>query len=95
MNEIAVYSQIIVTALCTVTYFLTYRYQASKIETMERTVKNLTDLINGQSRIISDFEKYKSVFDIGDFEKRLALKLDNKEMEMTQQFREQTKVIVD
>ena len=95
MNDIALYIQIIVTTACAVAYILTYRYQASKLDTMDRTVKNLTDLINGQSKIIADFEKYKSVFDIDDFEKRLALKLDNKEMEMNQHFRKQTKTIVD
>lgn len=94
MNNIALYIQIFVTAICAVAYILTYRYQSAKLDTMDRTVKNLTDLINGQSRIIADFEKYKSVFDIEDFEKRLALKLDNKEMEMNLQFREHTKTIV-
>lgn len=95
MDNIALYIQIIVTTACAVAYILTYRYQASKLDTMDRTVKNLTDLINGQSKIIADFEKYKSVFDIDDFEKRLALKLDNKEMEMNQQFRKQAQNIVD
>jgi hypothetical protein len=95
MNDIILYIQIIVTAFCAVTYILTYRFQASKLNTMEKTVKTLAELINGQSKIISDFERYKSVFDIEDFEKRLALKLDNKEMEMNQQFRQQTKTIVD
>lgn len=95
MNDIALYIQILVTATCAIAYILTYRYQSSKLDTMDRTVKNLTDLINGQSKIIADFEKYKSVFDIEDFEKRLALKLDNKEMEMNKQFRQQTISIVD
>lgn len=95
MQEIALYIQIFVTAVCTVVYILTYRYQSAKLDTMDKTVKTLTNLINGQSKIISDFEKYKSVFDIDDFEKRLALKLDNKEMEMNKQFKDKTKTIVD
>jgi len=95
MSEFALYIQILVTAFCAIAYILTYKYQSSKLETMDKTVKSLTELINGQSKIIADFEKYKSIFDIEDFEKRLKLKLDNQRMEMDKQFNQKAKTISD
>jgi hypothetical protein len=95
MNEFALYIQILVTAFCAIAYFMTYKYQSSKLETMDKTVKSLSEHINGQSKIITDFEKYKSIFDIEDFEKRLNLKLDNQKMEMDKQFNQKAKNISD
>jgi hypothetical protein len=95
MNEIALYIQIFVTAACTLAYIFTYKYQASKLKTIEQTVITLTDLISGQSKIISDFEKYKSLFDIEDFEKRLKLKLDNQKDELEISFKKQSVIIAD
>lgn len=92
-TEIAIYAQIFVTAVCAIAYVMTYRYQSNKLATMEKTVKNMTDLISGQSQIIADFDRYKSIFSIEDFEKRLALKLDNKEMEMNKHFENNVKGI--
>ena len=89
MNEISLYIQILVTGACTLAYVFTYRYQASKLKTIEQTIVTLTNLISGQSKIISDFEKYKSLFDIDDFEKRLKLKLDNQKDELEKSFKKQ------
>lgn len=71
-----IYIQIIVTAICTIAYVLTFKYQSSKIKILERTFKTLNDQVSSQSKIITDFEKYKNIFDIDDFEKRMNLKLD-------------------
>jgi D-ribose pyranose/furanose isomerase RbsD len=83
------YIQLIVTALCTVAYFLTYRYQAKKIEILDKTLNSLQSQITSQSTIISDFEKYKKLFDIDDFEKRLKLKLDNQKDELNQVYKKE------
>ncbi len=53
------------------------------------------ELLNGQSKIITDFEKYKSLFDIEDFEKRLILKLENQSMELNKQFNIRAKQIIE
>ncbi|MDB5206534.1 MAG: hypothetical protein JWR72_1609 [Flavisolibacter sp.] len=68
-----------VTLLAAFIYFLTYRFQNRKIELLQSS-------IDSQSKIITDFEKYKSLFDISDFEKRLELKLDNQKMELGKSF---------
>lgn len=93
MNDIQVYIQIGITTLCTIAYYWTYKYQAEKLSALSNMIETMNNLIKGQSNIISDFEKYKSLFDIADFEKRLNLKLDNKEMEMNKMFQEQVEMI--
>lgn len=46
-------------------------------------MKTLNDQVSSQSKIITDFEKYKSLFDIDDFEKRLNFKLKTQSEELT------------
>ena len=62
-------------------------YQANKFKDLENT-------INSQQKLIQDFEKYKSLFDIDDFGKRLQLKLDNQKDELERHFNSQAKSIV-
>jgi len=89
MTEIALYVQIGITALCTFAYFLIYHFQAKKISVLNTTLKSLQGQVTSQSTIISDFEKYKKLFDIEDFEKRLKLKLDNQKDELTLVYKKQ------
>lgn len=70
---------LIIVVIHTVAYALTAIYQANKFKALENTV-------NSQQKLIQDFEKYKSLFDIDDFEKRLNLKLDNQKLELTRSF---------
>ena len=83
MINFQVYVQIFVTAVCAIAYILTFRYQSSKMKVLEQTLQNLHSQITSQSKIISDFEKYKSLFDIEDFEKRLKLKLEIQKDELS------------
>jgi hypothetical protein len=85
------YIQIIVTAICTIAYVLTFKYQTGKIGILERTLKTVNDQVSSQSKIISDFEKYKSLFDIDDFEKRLKFKLDNQSEELSALYKKEIK----
>lgn len=75
--------------------YIVYKIQLKKIESIEKTTSNLFDLLKSQSQIINDFEKYKSLFDIEDFEKRLNLKLENQNMELNKQFNFRTKQIIE
>jgi calcineurin-like phosphoesterase family protein len=88
MTDLPIYIQIGVTAICAVAYVWTFRYQSAKISSLET-------LISNQSSIINDFEKYKSLFDIDDFEKRLSLKLENQHLELSKDFNSKIKGIVD
>lgn len=78
----------VVTIIAAFIYFLTYRFQKRKIELLQNS-------IDSQSKIIADFEKYKSLFDISDFEKRLELKLDNQKMELSKSFQVQNQKAID
>ncbi len=93
--EILALIQTIVTALAAIAYIFTYRFMAEKLKTMQQTVESLKNNIDSQSKIISDFEKYKALFDIDDFEKRLQLKMDNQKMELTNSFNLQAKKNLD
>ncbi len=84
-----IYIQIIVTAICTIAYILTFKYQTGKIGILEKTLKTINDQVSSQSKIISDFEKYKSLFDIEDFEKRVNLKLENQKDEITRVYKKE------
>jgi hypothetical protein len=75
--------------------YIIYKVQTKRIEALEKTSKKLNELISGQSKIISDFEKYKSLFDIEDFEKRLNLKLENQSMELNKQFNLRSRQIIE
>lgn len=77
-----------VTIIAAFIYLLTYRFQKRKIELLQNS-------IDSQSKIITDFEKYKSLFDISDFEKRLELKLDNQRMELSKSFQLQNRKSID
>lgn len=74
---------------------LIYRIQNKRIASLENTSTKLRDLLDGQSKIISDFERYKSLFDIEDFEKRLKLKLDNQALDLQKKFDLKSKEIID
>lgn len=78
---------IIVIAFSAVIYILTAIYQRKKIS-------NLENLINSQSSIITDFEKYKSLFDVDDFEKRLKIKLDTQQSELKRDFNKHLKQVM-
>ena len=86
-----IYIQIIVTAICTIAYILTFKYQTGKIGILEGTLKTLNDQVSSQSKIITDFEKYKSLFDIDDFEKRLKFKLDTQSEELSALYKKEIK----
>jgi hypothetical protein len=78
-SEVSTYIQTGVTIVAVIVYYLVYRFQSRKIDLLQKSV-------DSQSRIISDFEKYKSLFDVDDFEKRLKLKLDNQRIELIRSF---------
>ena len=54
-------------------------------------MKTLNDQVSSQSKIITDFEKYKSLFDIDDFEKRLKFKLDTQSEELSALYKKEIK----
>ena len=87
-SEISSYISSGVTVIAAFIYFLTYRFQKTKIDLLQNS-------IDSQSKIIADFDKYKSLFDISDFEKRLQLKLDNQKMELSNSFLVQNRKSID
>lgn len=91
MPTLIPYTQLLLTFLLIVIYVLIYKYQANKLKSIEIQITTVNRTVESQSKLINDFEKYKSLFDIDDFDKRLKLKLDIQKDELNQAFKKQLK----
>ncbi|HSK14338.1 MAG TPA: hypothetical protein VK907_14050, partial [Phnomibacter sp.] len=55
--EISTYIYIVSTFIAATIYYLTFRYQAKKIEVLEKAIKT-------QSTLLDDFDKFKKLLDV-------------------------------
>lgn len=77
--EISTYLYIGSTLIAATIYYLTYRYQAKKIDILEKA-------ISSQSSLITDFEKFKKLLDVDDYKKNRDLQLENQKIQLTRFF---------
>jgi hypothetical protein len=67
------------TLIAAVIYYLTFRYQAKKIDILEKTIKS-------QSSLLDDIEKFRKMLDVDEFKKNRELHLETQKLEMTRYF---------
>lgn len=83
-TELSTYLYIGTTLIAAIIYFLTFRYQATKIDLLQKA-------INSQSSLISDFEKFKKLLDVDDYKKNRDLQLENQKIVLTRFFEVEAK----
>jgi len=84
--ETTTYIYIGTTLIACVIYYLTFKFQARKIDVLEIAIKS-------QSTLISDFEKFKSLLDVEHYIKNRDLQLENQKIEMTRYFEKEAKAM--
>ena len=67
------------TLIASVVYYLTFRYQAKKINILEKAIKT-------QSTLLDDFDKFKKLLDVDHYVKNRDLQLENQKLGMTRTF---------
>lgn len=86
--EISTYLYIGSTLIAATVYYLTFKYQAKKIDILEKAIKT-------QSTLLDDFEKFKKLLDVDHFLKNRDLQLENQKIEMTRYFEKEAQAMGD
>ena len=87
-QEITTYIYIGSTLIACAVYYLTFRYQAKKIDILEKAIKT-------QSTLLDDFDKFKKLLDVDHYVKNRDLQLENQKLEMTRYFEKEASKIGD
>jgi hypothetical protein len=82
--ELSTYLYIGTTLIAATIYFLTFRYQAKKIDILEKAIKT-------QSTLLDDFEKFKKLLDVDHYVKNRDLQLENQKIQLTRFFEAEAK----
>ena len=87
-EEITTYIYIGSTLIASAVYYLTFRYQAKKIDILEKTIKS-------QSSLLDDIEKFRKMLDVDEFKKNRELHLETQKLELTRYFEKEAKAMGD
>jgi hypothetical protein len=82
--EISTFLYIGSTLIAATIYYLTYRYQAKKIDILEKAIKT-------QSTLLDDFDKFKKLLDVDHYVKNRDLQLENQKIQLTRFFENEAK----
>ena len=76
------------TLIASAVYYLTFRYQAKKIDILEKAIKT-------QSTLLEDFEKFKKLLDVDHYVKNRDLQLENQKLQLTRFFEKEAKTLAE
>jgi uncharacterized membrane-anchored protein YhcB (DUF1043 family) len=83
-EQTTTYIYIGTTLLASAIYYLTFRYQAKKIDILEKAIKT-------QSTLLDDFDKFKKLLDVDHYLKNRDLQLENQKIQLTRFFETEAK----
>jgi hypothetical protein len=83
-GDITTYIYIGTTLIASAVYYLTFRYQAKKIDILEKAIKT-------QSTLLGDFDKFKKLLDVDHYVKNRDLQLENQKIQLTRFFENEAK----
>ena len=81
--ELSTYLYIGATLIAAFVYYMTFRYQAKKIDILEKAIKT-------QSTLLDDFDKFKKLLDVDHYVKNRDLQLENQKIELTRLFEKES-----
>ena len=87
-TDITTYIYIGTTLIASAVYYLTFKYQAKKIDILEKAIKT-------QSNLLEDFEKFKKLLDVDHYVKNRDLQLENQKILLTRVFETQAKTLAE
>ena len=86
--ELSTYLYIGTTLIAATIYYLTFRYQAKKIDILEKAIKT-------QSNLLEDFEKFKKLLDVDHYIKNRDLQLENQKLQLTRFFEQEARTLAE
>jgi hypothetical protein len=82
-------------AILLISYLIIFVFQNQAIKSLKSTTEDLKSQLESNRTLMSSFKEFKELLDVDDFKKHVALKLENKDLEVDKVIREKESKLLD
>ena len=82
-------------AILLISYLIIFVFQNQAIKSLKSTTEDLKSQLESNRTLMSSFKEFKELLDVDDFKKHVALKLENKELELNKVIRDKESNLLD
>jgi len=82
-------------AILLISYLIIFVFQNQAIKSLKSTTEDLKSQLESNRTLMSSFKEFKELLDVDDFKKHVALKLENKDLEVDKVIREKESKLFD